>query len=299
MEFWNRRTGLKEQEAVYGGKLLAWAYQTRLGRWLLQLVLTHPWVSHCYGLLQSSRFSRWGIAGFIRKFQIAMEDFEPGPFASFNHFFIRQLKEGAREFVRTESLMPAFAEGRYFAYSALSRQASMPVKGGLLTLEELIGPLVGWKKLFVDGPALVARLCPTDYHRFHFPDAGLLQARESFAGRLDSVNPLALAYKPRIFLQNQRVVSLLQTKNFGHLAFIEVGALCVGKIVQTSAPDQPFLRGQEKGYFLFGGSSVLVLGEKGAWEPKEDLLNHTQAGLETLVRLGEPVATKLFPPAAY
>src|SRR5262249_53104509 len=109
-------------------------------------------------------------------------------------------------------------------------------------------------------------------------------------GLLHSVNPLALQRKPDLFLANERQVSLLDTENFGLLAFVEVGALCVGKIVQTHSPDQPFQRGEEKGYFLFGASTVIVYGEPGAWTPEADLLEHTKAGREVLVELGQPVA---------
>ena len=99
-------------------------------------------------------------------------------------------------------------------------------------------------------------------------------------------------FKKDILITNERHVSILQTKNFGRLAYVEVGAICVGKIVQSHPPEKPFQRGEEKGYFLFGGSTVILLGEPGAWSPDSDLLEQTSRGLETLVRLGEKIAQR-------
>jgi phosphatidylserine decarboxylase len=104
------------------------------------------------------------------------------------------------------------------------------------------------------------------------------------------VNPLALKRHPRLFLGNERQISLLETEHFGLLAYVEIGALCVGRIVQTHREEMPFARGEEKGYFLFGGSTIVVYGEKGAWAPEADLLRHSAEGMETLVELGAPVA---------
>jgi phosphatidylserine decarboxylase len=106
------------------------------------------------------------------------------------------------------------------------------------------------------------------------------------------VNPLALKYKNQIFINNERHVSLLQTENFGKIAYIEVGAIMVGKIVQTHRWNKPFMRGEEKGYFLFGGSTVIVLGEKGAWKPSADIVKNTNDGIETYLQLGQEVAVK-------
>lgn len=108
-------------------------------------------------------------------------------------------------------------------------------------------------------------------------------------GKLHSVNPLALRRKADLFLHNERQISLLNTDHFGRLAYVEVGALCVGKIVQTFGSSL-FQRGEEKGYFLFGASTVIVYGEPGAWRPSEDLLQQSAQGRETLVELGSPVA---------
>jgi len=141
---------------------------------------------------------------------------------------------------------------------------------------------------------MIARLCPVDYHRFHFPDDCKILDSYRIHGKFHSVNPVALAANGKVFLENERQVTILESDNFGKLAFIEVGAMCVGKIVQTYAAGQAkFKRGAEKGYFLFGGSTVIILGEKDRWIPANDILENSEKGIEVLVPLGDVVASQI------
>ncbi len=292
--YWDRREQALRTERVYGDRGLRLLYQTAPGRVCLPL-LTQRWLSRVVGGFHSSRLSRGKIRRFIREFSIPMEEYESGPFDSFNQFFIRRFRQGAREFCGDPERMPAFAEGRYLAFAAVDEQTAFPVKGvdllpsAVLGEDELAGRLAG-------GPLLIARLCPVDYHRFHYPDDGRTLRQSRLQGVLHSVNPMALAARSGIFRTNERRVSLLQTAHFGLLAYVEVGALCVGRIVQSHAGAE-FRRGDEKGYFLFGASSILLFGERGRWLPDGDLIERTDRRLETLVRLGEPFATALPAPA--
>lgn len=290
--FWNRKEAREEVEQVYGDAVLQWVYGTKVGQSLADQILSKPFLSHLYGLYQSSRFSGHKIQPFIEKFKIPMEDFEEKPYLTFNEFFIRKFKPGVRVFVKDPQSFPAFSEARYLAYERIEPDQTFPVKGQMLSAQALLGQS-DFTQRFEGGPLLLARLCPTDYHRFHFPDQGKVLKSYRIHGDLHSVNPLALKYKNEIFMTNERNVSILETQHFGKLAYIEVGALCVGKIVQTHTGNQEFNRGDEKGYFLFGGSTVIVLGEAGKWRPDRDLLQQTALGRETLVQLGERVAVSM------
>jgi phosphatidylserine decarboxylase len=289
--YWNRRTGRAERELVYGEGPLRWMYETRPGRTLGEGVLSRRWVSALYGALQDTRWSARKIAPFVATYDIPMDEYEDAHFATFNDFFVRRFKPGARPVTQAPDEMAAFAEARYYAMERLDPAERFPVKGVALSAAELLGDaaLAG---PFAHGPAFIARLCPVDYHRFHFPDGGRIATRAQRGGPLHSVNPLALRYKPDILVTNERQVSILETANFGRLAYVEVGATMVGKIVQTHPATEPFERGAEKGYFLFGGSCVVVLGEPGAWTPDADLLEQSRQGRETLVRLGERIAAR-------
>lgn len=291
IRIWNRATGAVETEQVYGDALVRWLYGSRVGRALADHVLTGAGPSRLYGTYQSSLLSRRKIAGFIRQFRIDMSEYEDPGFRSFNDFFIRRFRPGARPFAQEPERMPAFAEARYLAWSRIEPEQLFPVKGSCLTPELLLGSAERARP-FLGGPLLLARLCPTDYHRYHYPDDGRTLESYPLHGRLHSVNPHALRYKGEIFATNERQVSILETRHFGRLASIEVGALFVGRIVQTHPASEPFSRGAEKGYFLFGGSTVIVLGEPGRWEPDADLLAHTAQGMETLVRIGTAIARR-------
>ena len=291
--YWDRRQGCEQREQVYGDSALGWAYGTSLGQTLTKGFLSKAVVSQVYGRYQSSRLSSRRIKPFIEQFNIPMSEFDEGPFQSFNDFFIRKFKPGMRPFVSAESELPAFAEARYYAFEKITAEQKFPVKGKDLSIEALLGS--GEKaEPFLGGPLLLARLCPVDYHRFHFPDSGNFLETYRLAGPLHSVNPLALQFKGDILVTNERQVSILQTDHFGKLAYVEVGALCVGKIVQTCREDGKFQRGDEKGYFLFGGSTVIVVGQPGYWKPDSDLLFQTSEGRETWIRLGEQVAKRCY-----
>ena len=257
-------------------------------RWLLH-ILTQHWISRVYGRTQNSPRSRRKIAPFVEQFSIPMELYLEEEYRSFNDFFIRQFKPGMRPFATGRSF-PAFAEGRYLVYGSSRKEEAFAIKNDELDIQALLGRPEE-VEAFVGGPVYVARLCPTDYHRFHFPDEGRLLRQYSVQGKLHSVNPLALLYKKDILSSNERVVSLLETKYFGLLAYIEIGAICVGKIYQThSYPQRPaFSRGAEKGYFLFGASCVVVLGQKGRLLADEDLCEQTRAGIESKIELGESI----------
>ncbi len=290
--FYDRQSKSVQTEVIYGETLMRYLYETGPGAKLVDWFFSKHFVSRLYGHYQDSGLSRSKIKAFVRDFEIQMQEYEETRYSSFNDFFIRKFRPGARVFAGAGA-MPAFAEARYLAFDQIRAEQSFPVKGAYLTAEALLG---GAEKArpFQDGPLLLARLCPTDYHRFHYPDEGTVEDHYRIGGALHSVNPLALAARGDILATNERQVTILNTQRFGKLAYIEVGALCVGKIVQThltsGKPSSTFRRGEEKGYFLFGASTVIVIGEAGRWRPDLDLLEQTQQKRETLVRLGEQVA---------
>lgn len=286
---WNRNTNRLEEEKVYGDQFLRACYETAPGKLFTTAILSKKWASKIYGTYQSSALSQKQIQPFIKKFNIPMDEYLSETYHSFNDFFIRRFKPEARTFNATPSVLPAFAEARYLAYEKPPKKP-LKIKSKAWKVADLLGGKASKvdAQIFQDGPVLIARLCPTDYHRFHFPDDGTAGQTYALRGKYHSVNPRALQTKPDILATNERQVTLLETQHFGRLAYIEVGALCVGKIVQTAAPGN-FKRGQEKGYFLFGGSTVVVLGEKGKWLPDADLLEQSAKGVETLVRLGEGI----------
>lgn len=287
--YYNRYSQKIEDERIYGDFFVRLLYARTWGQplaWLLSLA----WFSKLYGWLQNQPWSRRKIKPFQQEFAIAMNQFEEPErgYQNFNEFFIRPFKPGQRSFPEQEQKMGALAEGRYFGFESVSDLQQFPVKGVQVNLEELLRNHQ-LASVFHNGPLLIARLCPVDYHRFHFPAAGKVIESYEVQGKLHSVNPLALKAKDHIYLENHRQITVMESPNWGKLAMIEVGALCVGKIVQTFQKTA-VKAGDEKGYFLFGGSTVLLLGETGRWSPSEDILQQTAQQREVFVQLGDQVA---------
>ena len=289
--FWNRKYQKYEQEKVYGQRPMEFLYTNKVGQSITNSLLAKSFFSKLYGSYQSSKLSSHKIPNFINNFQIPMEEYEIKTFSSFNDFFIRNFKCGARPFTDKENELAAFAEARYLGFAAIDPKQSFPVKGMDLSISTLMDSFE-LSNPFVGGPCLIARLCPVDYHRFHFPCDGTYLKYYKVPGKLHSVNPLALKSRSDIFVTNAREVSILETNNFGKICYIEVGALCVGRIVQSHSVTGSFKRGEEKGYFLFGGSTVIIFGEKARWLPSPDILEKTREKCETLVRLGDTIGVK-------
>jgi len=137
------------------------------------------------------------------------------------------------------------------------------------------------------------RLCPTDYHRFHFIDSGICGESLKINGDYYSVNPIALSKVPEIFCRNERQWSIFDTENFGRVLYIEVGATCVGSIIQTYKPKMFVTKGDEKGYFKFGGSTIIIMFKKDKVKIDNEIIYQTQNGFETKVLMGEEIGCKI------
>jgi phosphatidylserine decarboxylase len=201
-----------------------------------------------------------------------MADFEPVQYRSFAEFFDRRFRPGVRKFPSAPEEMGAFAEARYFGWQNVEPDQGFPVKGHSLSAEQILGN-ADRARHFAGRPVLLVRLAPVDYHHMHYPDDGTTRDHQRLGRRLWTVNWHALQSKPDILFANERNVNILETRQFGRLGFVEVGALSVGRIVQVHPLHMPFRRGEEKAVFRFGGSAIVVFGEKRKWCPSADLLD--------------------------
>jgi phosphatidylserine decarboxylase len=288
LQVYDRRTGQIIEEFMDDS---APTYESRPHRSLMQWLGSSPTWDWLVAAYQNTSLSARKIEPFIHKHHIDMSEFEPGPFKTYAEFFDRRFKPGKRIFPKAEGEMGAFAEARYFAWEKLENGMQFPIKGHSLTPEVLLGNAVDAKP-FERGPVISARLSPMDYHHLHYVDDGMTLDCWRLGSRLWTVNPNALRSQPDILFRNERSIQLLDTANFGRIALVEVGALSVGRITQVHDIKKPFRRGDEKSMFKFGGSAVVMFGEHGKWCPAPDILEQTGKGIETLIRLGEPIAHK-------
>jgi phosphatidylserine decarboxylase len=264
-------------------------YESHPRRSLYQRLESHPLYDWMVAAYQNTRMSARKIEPFVRRHNIDMSAFEPGPYKTYADFFDRRFLPGKRCFPTNPREMGAFGEARYFGWEELDPGMQFPVKGSSLEPIALLGHEKR-VKAFEGGPVLLARLSPMDYHHLHYPDDGHTVDDDRLGYRLWTVNPNALQNQPDILFRNERHIQLLDTENFGLLGFVEIGALSVGRIVQVHGKERPYRRGEEKSLFKFGGSAVVLFGQKGCWRPADDILQKTQEGMETFVRLGETIA---------
>jgi phosphatidylserine decarboxylase len=266
-------------------------YESRPRRSLSQWLESEPLYDWLLAAYQNTRRSARQIEPFIRNHKIEMREFKPVIYRSFAEFFDREFRPGARTFVAASNEMAAFAEARYFGWNRLEADQKFPVKEHSLSAQQILGN-ENRAAPFVGGPVLLARLSPMDYHHVHYPDDGLTLDNARLGRSLWTVNWHALQNQPDILLRNERQIDILETKNFGRLAFVEVGAMSVGRIVQVHPRETAFQRGEEKSVFKFGGSAVVLFGEHGKWRPADDILEHTAQSIETLIRLGDTIGLR-------
>ena len=275
---------------MFGDGALDFLYGSRVGRALTDAVLTTRAANRLYGLRQRSRGSKRRIARFVASLGIDASEAEKPveEYATLDEFFTRRLKPEARPIDAAPSHLLSPADGRALAFASLGEGAALVVKGARTTVRDLLGDDALARDLGAAPCALVVRLAPVDYHRVHFPDAGVAGAPQSIDGRLHSVHPIATeAGAPS--LANHRVVTRFESDGFGTLAIVDVGALLVGTIVETY-PVGSVARGSEKSYFRFGGSTVVILARGDRVRLDDDLVAATREGIESRVLMGTRVA---------
>lgn len=282
----NRQSGKLETEQVYGKNAVLFAYgEAWYQKFLLTLVSRLPLFSFLYGTWQKCPWTKNKVKKFIQTYHIDASEFEKNDFTSFNDFFIRRLKPSVRPLAKG-AVIPA--DGRYLAFQNFEKSESLFIKGQKFSLETLFeDPALANR--YQKGSLLFGRLCPTDYHRFHFPCSGVPAKSRLINGSWYSVNPFALKKNIHILTQNKRMVTKVHTKNYGTVLIVEIGATNVGSIIQTYHPDLPVQKGQEKGYFSFGASALVVLFEPGAVQFCEDLLEASRRGCEVRCLMGQPL----------
>jgi phosphatidylserine decarboxylase len=288
IRFFNRYTGEIETEEVYGEGFMRWAYETRMGKLALHALAKRALFSQWYGWRMNRAISSQRVAPFIKKYGLNASEFleHPEAFKSFNEFFYRKLKPAARPIDRDPSSVVFPADGRHLGFQDVSKIEGIFVKGQVLDLPTLIQD----EKLtqrFQKGSMVMSRLCPVDYHRFHFPIAGVPEKPRILNGPLFSVNPIALRANIRFLVENRRARSIVQTPKNGAVLMFEIGATNVGSIEYTFVPGEPIQKGAEKGFFKFGGSSMITLFEPGRVQLAADLIEQSSRQTELYARIGD------------
>lgn len=285
--FINRKSKKKIEEKPPGANFLNFLYSHPFGKLGLNLLFKRKLVSAVGGWYMNSKKSAKRVDQFIRDHKMDMTDYlvpENG-FQTFNEFFYRKIAEGSRP-LGNGIICPA--DGKVLAFENIEKSQDFFIKGSLFNLRSFLNSEKLAQK-FHKGAMLIIRLAPTDYHRYHFPCDGLAGKSIEINGHYLSVSPIALRRSLDIFLKNKREYMELQTEKQGDILICDVGATMVGTIIQTYKPGARVKKGEEKGYFAFGGSTLVLLFEEGKISFSADLIENTRLGFETEVKMGESI----------
>lgn len=278
------REGVRLPDPASG--VLHTLYRTAPGRCLLKL-LVRPGLSRAMGRLLDTRLSARIVPGFVRRHNIDMTPYLPAEYRSYNDFFTRKIRPECRPIDRTAVHLISPCDAKLTAYP-ITADSRFTIKDSSYTVGELLDgdPLAD---TYAGGTCLIFRLTVDDYHRYAYLDDGTAGTTRYIPGVLHTVQPVALEHG-RIYKRNCREYTLLHTAHFGDVVQVEVGALLVGRICNHRQAQ--FARGEEKGRFEYGGSTIVVLLRPGAAVVDDDILRNTASGLETIVKLGERIGSQ-------
>lgn len=265
-------------------RLLKTLYSHSLGRLLLRPLITKP-VSVLGGKVLSTVLSKVLISPFVKANAIDLNQYQAVTYQSYNDFFTRKIRPECRPIDQTPTHLISPSDGKVSVYP-IDETSVFTVKHTSYTLKSLLRNSRLADK-FNGGYACFVRLTVDDYHRYCYVDQGQKSRDVYIPGVYHTVNPVANEVYP-IYKENSRCYTLLRTEHFKDVLFMEVGALMVGKISNHQPQaGYAFNRGEEKGYFEFGGSTIVLLFEKNGAVPRDDLLANTLAGCETKIKMGE------------
>ena len=261
-------------------------YGNPIGRSMVK-ALSLPLFSKVVGKFLDAKTSRVMIKKFVKKNNINVREFEDKKYKSFNDFFTRKRKE--LKVKNNKNILVAPSDARLMTLK-IDEEGIFNIKGANYNISDLLDDDVIYKD-YIGGDLLIFRLCKDDYHRYHYIDNGYQGKNVFIPGTLNTVRPIALR-KVKVFKRNAREYTVLHTENFKDVIEIEVGAILVGKIVNLYHDDHKFKKGEEKGYFEFGGSTIVLMFKKNVIEIDEDIINNSLEDVETLVKVGSKIGIK-------
>ncbi|MGB0372653.1 MAG: phosphatidylserine decarboxylase [Opitutales bacterium] len=290
IKYWNPYTSRVEDEEVYGEGFVRFAYETSLGRFFLWALVKRAFFSHWYGRKMDRATSAEKVDPFIQQYDIEMGDYvtPEGGFAHFNDFFYRALAPGARPIAESKAVFPA--DGRHIGIQEIGSETWLYAKGFQFKLATLLAG-TELENVWKGGTGVISRLCPVDYHRFHSPVSGKVVSIMDLEGPLFSVSPIALRRNIDHLLTNKRKIVVIDSPEMGRVAFIPVGATCVGSIVLGVKEGDTIGMGSELGYFRFGGSCVITLFEEGRVNLRSDFASAHCQELELYERMGASLSS--------
>lgn len=270
-------------------KGLSFLYSNVFGRIILKFLVETPFVSKLSGLFLDTKISKILIGPFVKKNNINLDDYVKTKYDSFNDFFIRKIKEEKRPVNKEKNAFISPCDSKLMCYR-IDKNTIFNIKNTNYDINSLIQD-ESLAKQYANGYVLVFRLSPDDYHRYCFVDDGTINRNYKIKGKFHTVNPIVYD-KFCVFKENTRECTVLDTQNFDKVLYVEVGALLVGKIKNIITQGK-ITKGSEKGYFMYGGSTIVIIVKKNILKIDDDIIKNSENGFETYVKYGEKIAEKI------
>ena len=283
-----RERNSKDNIITKSGRSLDFFYRTFLGRLLLKIVISKP-ISDLGGLYMNSRFSKIKINRFIDKNDINTFEYDDKKYKSYNDFFTRKVISCKRPIMSNKNALISPCDGKVLAYT-INDDLTLKIKDSYYSIDTLVNESI--MEEYKGGSALVFRLSTDNYHRYCYIDSGTKGKNYHIKGVFHTVQPISLK-NYNFFKTNSREYTILNTNNFDKVIQVEVGALMVGRI-KNNHEEYEYKKGEEKGYFEFGGSTIVLLFKKGVITLDNDILENSKENIETIVKYGEKIGKNTF-----
>ncbi len=283
-----RERNSKDNIITKSGRSLDFFYRTFLGRLLLKIVISKP-ISDLGGLYMNSRFSKIKINRFIDKNNINTFEYDDKKYKSYNDFFTRKVISCKRPIMSNKNALISPCDGKVLAYT-INDDLTLKIKDSYYSIDTLVNESI--MEEYKGGSALVFRLSTDNYHRYCYIDSGTKGKNYHIKGVFHTVQPISLK-NYNFFKTNSREYTILNTNNFDKVIQVEVGALMVGRI-KNNHEEYEYKKGEEKGYFEFGGSTIVLLFKKGVITLDNDILENSKENIETIVKYGEKIGKNTF-----
>ena len=292
--YYDRYNHKYSNEDVYAGKFLFWLYNTNTGLLMNDLFFKRRYISKLYKQIQNPRFSKNKIPHFIKRFAISTSELQSvsEKFKNFNDFFKRKIDLLERPVNRDSSVCTAPCDGRALAYHSVNYNSVFTIKRQVFNLKSFLRN-ENLLKTFPEFSLFICRLHLSDYHHFHFPDSGVANEPITIDGHLYTSGPYSLNKFIPFYTENFRVITPFSSDNFGDMLVCEIGAFTVGSIKQDFLQNEKVNKGDHKGYFEIGGSTVVLIFQKGNINFDDDLISNTSIGIETYIKMGDSIGRGL------
>ncbi len=286
MEIIVRNRNSKENIIIESSKALNFFYDNFIGRLFIKLVISKP-ITNLIGKYMNSKSSVKKIDKFIKENNINIYDYENKEYTSYNDFFTRKIKDIKRPINARKDILISPCDSKLLAYK-INKDLTLKIKDSYYSIDTLIDKKI--MREYVDGYALVFRLSTDNYHRYCYIDSGSKSDNYYIKGTFHTVQPISLKHY-NFFKTNSREYTILNTNNFGKVIDIDIGALGVGRI-KNHHKEYSFFKGEEKGYFEFGGSTIVLLFKKDIIILDDDIITNSKENIETIVKYGEKIGIK-------